>query len=79
MTVKISMLWCMWIGGVMYDVVCAWWNFFPNHTASERVFEDIAVASFIVGAWALARLIRLFPHLLGDVSRSSMPKEAGGE
>jgi hypothetical protein len=55
--IKISMLWWMWLGGVMYDLVCAWAPFFSTHTPRQRLDEDLAVALFIFAAWINARWI----------------------
>lgn len=62
MMIRISTLWFMWIGGALYDLVCAWWPFFVNHTAEQRFQEDLAVACFIVAAWILARWIQPSPQ-----------------
>jgi len=57
MFIKFKLLWALFFGGVLYDVVVSSVGWFPERPLSVRLSEDIQVAFFIVAAWVASLII----------------------
>lgn len=51
--VRFSMMWTVWLGGVVYDLCVSSVGWFPERGISERLSSDFQVAWFIFAVWII--------------------------
>jgi hypothetical protein len=58
MTVKLYLMWGMWLGQVGYDIIVSNLGWFPDRTLAMRLSGDFDIAWFIGSIWILCLILR---------------------